>query len=147
MKLSKILLPTDFSPACETALDVATTVARDTGASLIITHVKHQPRPDRQEAGYSGVPIDPDSLSLTRLLDEVRPTDPAVPYVHRLLSGVAAEEILKLAEHEHVDLIVIATHGRTGLARVLMGSVAEEIVRRATCAVLTVKRGNVIESP
>jgi nucleotide-binding universal stress UspA family protein len=139
MKLQTILFPTDFSPASETALEVATAVARDTGARLVILHVKHEPNPNRQEAGISGVPVDPDSFSLTRLLDEVKPADAAVTHVHRLVAGVPAEEILKLAEAERADLVVMATHGRTGLMRLLMGSVAEEVVRRAPCAVLTVK--------
>jgi len=67
------------------------------------------------------------------------PTDPAVPYEHHLLIGNPATAIVHLAETENVDLIVLPTHGRTGLMRLLMGSVAEEVVRKARCPVLTVK--------
>jgi nucleotide-binding universal stress UspA family protein len=56
-----------------------------------------------------------------------------------MLTGDPANAIVKLADEEHVDMIVLGTHGRTGLARLLMGSVAEAIVRRANCPVLTYK--------
>lgn len=135
MKLNTIVFPTDFSPASETALAVATAVARTTGARLVIVHVKHEPQPEEALEAAA----DPDSQALARMLDEIRPGDQAVPHTHRLLSGLAAEQILELAEQERADLIVMATHGRTGLARLLLGSVAEEVVRRAPCAVLTVK--------
>jgi nucleotide-binding universal stress UspA family protein len=62
-----------------------------------------------------------------------------VPCEHRLLIGDPAGEIVRLAELEDVDLIVMATHGRTGLSRLILGSVAEAVVRRAACAVYTVK--------
>ena len=65
------------------------------------------------------------------MLEQVKPTDPTVPYVHRLVMGNPADEIVRLAEEENADLIVMATHGRTGIGRVLMGSVAEAVVRRA----------------
>ena len=66
---------------------------------------------------------------------------PDKPVVHefRTLHGDPATEIVRLAEQERVDLIVMATTGRTGLRRVLMGSVAEAIVRQATCPVLSLK--------
>jgi nucleotide-binding universal stress UspA family protein len=62
-----------------------------------------------------------------------------VPYEHRLLSGDPAEEIVKFANEAHCDLIVMGTHGRTGFRRLLMGSVAEAVVRTANCAVMTYK--------
>ena len=68
------------------------------------------------------------------------PTDPTVPVVHKLLVGDPAEAIVQQAEAEHADMIVMGTHGRTGLTRMLMGSVAEAVVRRAACPVLTVKQ-------
>ena len=73
------------------------------------------------------------------MLLAVLPTDAAVGYEHRLLVGHPATAIVYLAEKEKVDLIVMPTHGRTGLLRVLMGSVAEGVVRKAKCPVLTVK--------
>jgi nucleotide-binding universal stress UspA family protein len=62
-----------------------------------------------------------------------------VGYEHRLMIGTPAGAIVHLAEKEGVDMIVMPTHGRTGLVRLLMGSVAEEVVRKAKCPVLTVK--------
>jgi nucleotide-binding universal stress UspA family protein len=73
------------------------------------------------------------------MLHAVRPTDPSVPYEHRLLTGHPAEEIVRFADEADCELIVMGTHGRTGFKRLLMGSVAEAVVRRARCAVLTFK--------
>jgi nucleotide-binding universal stress UspA family protein len=72
-------------------------------------------------------------------LKEVIPMDIRVPFDHRLITGVPGPAIVELAQQEDVGLIVMATHGRTGLTRTLMGSVAEEVVRKAKCPVLTIK--------
>jgi len=73
------------------------------------------------------------------MLSKVVPTDLSVGYEHRLMIGTPAGAIVHMAEKEGVDMIVMPTHGRTGLLRMLMGSVAEEVVRKAKCPVLTVK--------
>ncbi len=65
--------------------------------------------------------------------------DGAVPVDRRLLVGDPATEIVRIAEEEPCDVVVMGTHGRTGLGRLLMGSVAEEVLRKAPCPVLTVK--------
>jgi nucleotide-binding universal stress UspA family protein len=80
------------------------------------------------------------SEALEKLLGKVVPPDPAVPVIRRLVTGDPASEIPRVAKEEKVDLIVMGTHGRTGLLRMLMGSVAELVVRRAPCAVLTVRQ-------
>jgi universal stress protein A len=72
-------------------------------------------------------------------LKRVVPTDPAVPCEHRVLTGLAASEIVNFAKRDHADLIVMGTHGRKGLAHLVMGSVAEAVVRHAPCPVITVK--------
>ena len=72
-------------------------------------------------------------------LTKVVPTVPNVAYEHRYLTGSPAAQILKLAEQERIDLIVMGSHGRTGLSKVLMGSVAEGVMRKAACPVLIVK--------
>jgi nucleotide-binding universal stress UspA family protein len=82
---------------------------------------------------------DTNETSLRKALAAVVPTDPAVEHEHRLLYGDPASEIVRLAGEEQVDLIVMGTHGRTGLMRLLMGSVAEAVVRRAPCPVLTIR--------
>jgi nucleotide-binding universal stress UspA family protein len=63
-----------------------------------------------------------------------------VPYEHHLITGDPATAVVQLAEEENVDMIVMGTHGRTGLSRLLMGSVAEAVVRKANCPVLTFKQ-------
>lgn len=140
MKLGKVLFPTDFSITSESALRLATALAREAGARLVIVHVKHDDIPPPSDAGPIEIPQGSDEIALTRMLHEFVPADNAVACEHHLLSGDPAEEILRYAERQRVDLIVMATHGRTGLSRMLMGSVAEEIVRRAACPVLTVKQ-------
>jgi universal stress protein A len=73
-------------------------------------------------------------------LGKIVPDDSNVRCEHRVLVGVPALEIAGLAEEEQADLIIMGTHGRTGLTRLLMGSVAEAVVRRADCPVLTLRQ-------
>jgi nucleotide-binding universal stress UspA family protein len=138
MYASKILYPTDFSTFGRTALEMATSLARDQGAKLLIVHVEEPPIAYGGGELYYGM-VEPDLEEIQRMLAEVVPTDPTVEYEHRLLSGGPAEAIVNLAEKEDVAMIVMPTHGRTGLMRVLFGSVAEEVVRKAKVPVLTVK--------
>lgn len=138
MNAKKIVFPTDFSTLANAALEQATALARDTGATLIIVHVQEPPAAYGGGEMYYGIP-EPDDTELRKMLASVTPTDPAVPYEHRMLLGDPADEVVRLAESERADMIVLATHGRTGLMRLLMGSVAEAIVRRAKCPVFTLK--------
>jgi len=138
MHAKKILFPTDFSTLSDSALQYATTLARDMGAKLVIVHIEEPPAAYGAGEMYYGIP-DPDTAALTKMLDAVRPTDATVPFEHRLVTGEPATEIVELAKEEGVDLIVMGTHGRTGLGRLLMGSVAESVVRRAPCPVFTFK--------
>jgi len=138
MNARKILCPTDFSTAGQTALEMATSLARDRGASLVIAHVEEPPMAYGGGELYYGMD-EPNREQLKKMLSEVLPTDPSVGCEHRLIVGSPATSIVYLAEKENVELIVMPTHGRTGVMRVLMGSVAEEVVRKAKCPVLTVK--------
>ena len=138
MNASKILCPTDFSTMGQTALEMATSLARDRGATLVIVHVEEPPMAYGGGELYYGIE-EPNREELKRMLSEVVPADPAVPYEHRLMIGSPATAIVEMAQRENVNLIVMPTHGRTGLMRLLMGSVAEEVVRKAKCPVLTVK--------
>jgi universal stress protein A len=138
MNASKILCPTDFSTIGQTALEMATSLARDRGATLVIMHVEEPPMAYGGGELYYGIE-EPNREELKRMLSEVVPADPAVPYEHRLMIGSPATAIVEMAQRENVNLIVMPTHGRTGLMRLLMGSVAEEVVRKAKCPVLTVK--------
>src|SRR5262245_58788484 len=136
MNAPKILFPTDFSTAGQAALAMATSLARDHRAKLVIVHVEEPPTAYGGGELYYGV-AEPDRDELKRMLAAVVPTDPAVPCEHRLMVGSPATAIVHLAEQEGVEMIVMPTHGRTGLMRVLMGSVAEDVVRKARCPVLT----------
>jgi nucleotide-binding universal stress UspA family protein len=138
MTAKKILFPTDFSECSDAGLEHATTLARDLGATLLIVHVEEPPLAYAGGEMYYGVP-EPDTRALEEMLKKVRPTDPNVPYEHRLVVGSPAHAICDLADEERVDMIVMGTHGRTGLRRLLMGSVAEHVVRWANCPVLTFK--------
>lgn len=141
MHFKKVLFATDFSPASETALRYATSLARDSSALLLIAHIEELPMPYPGGEMYFVQPEYPNP-EVRRMLDAIVPHDPKVRYEHRLVMGVAADDIVKLADDEGADLIVIGTHGRTGLKRVLMGSVAESVMRLATCPVLTVKQAS-----
>lgn len=138
MKAKKILFPTDFSHTGDAALGMATALARDTGATLLIVHAEEPPTAYGGGELYYGMP-EPATEDLRKMLHKVEPTDSAVPFEHRLVSGDPAHAIVRLAKEEDVDMIIMGTHGRTGLSRMLMGSVAEAIVRRAECPVLTYK--------
>jgi universal stress protein A len=138
MQAKKILFPTDFSHCSDAALPVATSLARDTGAKLLIAHVEEPPMAYGGGEMYYGMP-DPITDDLRAMLQRVVPPDPNVPYEHHLVIGDPATAVAELAASEGVDLIVMGTHGRTGLRRLLMGSVAEAIVRRAPCPVFIMK--------
>jgi nucleotide-binding universal stress UspA family protein len=138
-KIQKVLFPTDFSPASDAVLRHATALARGNNATLLIVHVEEPPLAYGSGELFYGV-SDFSTESLQKLLNKIVPPDPAVPVVRRLVMGDPATEIPRVAKEENVDLIVMGTHGRTGLKRLLMGSVAELVVRRAPCAVLTVRQ-------
>jgi len=137
LPIRTILLPTDFSEQSGYALQLACALVRDYGARLILLHVASPPM-----AIYGGdvlIPAPPDSHDEERQqLDELSVPE-GVSTERRLVEGDPGTEILRAARQMGPDLIVMGTHGRTGLARILMGSVAERVVRKAPCPVLTVK--------
>lgn len=141
MKYKKIVFATDFSPASEAAFKYATALARDSGATLAIVHVEELPMPYAGGEMYIAQPEYPNP-EVKKMLEAIVPADPNVKFTHRLELGTAADDIVRMAQEEQADLLVIGTHGRTGLKRVLMGSVAESVMRQATCPVLTLKEAN-----
>lgn len=139
MKARKILFPTDLSPPGDEALALASSLARDTGAELLIVHAEEPPVAYAGGEFYYDIPLT-NSENLRKALERVVPKRPDVSYRHVMVTGEPASAIVQLAEDEKVDFIVMGTHGRTGLLRLLMGSVAEAVVRRAPCPVITYRQ-------
>jgi nucleotide-binding universal stress UspA family protein len=138
--IQTILHPTDFSDHAQFAFRLACSLARDHGARVIVLHVA--PPPLATLAGQAALPPLPEEFGREELEEKLRRLEapqPTVPLERRLVVGEAVEEILRLAQTTPCDLIVMGTHGRTGLGRLLMGSVAEQVVRKAPCPVLTVR--------
>ena len=135
-----ILFGTDFSRASEDAFEVACALARDYKARLIVAHVK--PLSPVAYGEFGALPPGPgeDAVTLNALLTAMKPAAGDIPVKYILAEGDPALELVRLATETPCDLVVLGTHGRTGLGRLLMGSVAEIVVRKAPCPVLTIKR-------
>ncbi len=136
--IETIFHPTDFSDSSAAAFDLACALARDYRATLVVAHVETPPMAIPTD-GVALPPILDEPAELRARLEQVRPVDVGVAVRHRLLSGTTADAILTAAAEEKADLIVMGTHGRGGLSRVLLGSVAEHVLRNASCPVLTVR--------
>ncbi len=147
MKVRRILVPVDFSKHSIRALDYAVRFAEPFGAELILLHVVEPVAYATPADLYAGM-----ATQLGNLLAEQRRSarqqvdDLAATYAKRgakvrvqLRDGVAYREIVDGAAKAKADLIIQATHGRTGLSHVLLGSVAERVVRTADCPVLTIR--------
>jgi len=133
-----ILHPTDFSDRSAYALRLACSLARDYVARLVVLHVVEPPPPPYDQGVMLPMPEHVEDEARADLERLAVPAD-NVRAERRLEKGDPVAETLRVARELHADLIVMGTHGRTGLSRLLMGSVAEHVVRRATCPVLTVK--------
>jgi nucleotide-binding universal stress UspA family protein len=139
MRLQTILHPTDFSAHSECAFRLACSLARDYGARLIVLHVAQLPV--MAQDGMVLLPPQPEAYreAVAEQLRQLRAPNSGVRIAHRLEEGDTSTEILRVAQETSCDLLVLGTHGRTGLSRLLMGSVAEKVLRRAPCPVLTAK--------
>jgi nucleotide-binding universal stress UspA family protein len=139
LPIRTILHPTDFSEHSAFAFQVACALARDYGARVVVAHAIALQMYGSLETG----PLIADPLvveaELRERLETVRPPDPSVAVERRLCKGDAAAEIVALAADINADLIVMGTHGRKGVGRLLLGSVAESVLRRAPCPVVTVR--------
>lgn len=138
MKLRSILCPVDYSENSRFALDYAETLARDSGAELHVIHCYHDPVP--YQAGYTAavdtVDIETETVKLHSFTHEAED----IKYQHHLVKGTAPSAINEYAQQQQVDLIVMGTHGRSGLSRLLLGSVAEDVLRHASCPVMTIRQ-------
>jgi universal stress protein A len=139
LPIHAILHPTDFSASSQSAFHLACALARDSGARLIVLHVRQLPLGAFGEFGAMPPPPEPGDSQEYQQLENVQPLDAAVSVERRLIDGDPATVISAVAQDEYCDMIVMGTHGRAGLSRLLMGSVAERVVRTAPCAVLTIK--------
>ena len=139
MHIREILVPIDYSEASKAAFHLAAALAHDHHAKLTVLHVREAPVAPFTPFGAST----PDAHEQPVLEDEFVDFELAhesIPTESLVVSGMPAEEILRAAAERRCELIVMAAHGRTGLARLLTGSVAEQVMRMAPCAVLTLKR-------
>ncbi len=146
ISLEKILVAVDFSDHAKRALDYGAELARTFGSQLIVGHVVAKPDflsqippggegyfpPNAQE-----IAADEAKQECEQWLRQVAVKDAKAVVV----SGTPFVEIIKLARAEDVDLIIVGTHGRGVIAHALLGSVAEKVVQKASCPVLTVREG------
>lgn len=142
-EVKKILCAVDFSEASKEVAEYAALLARSLGAEVLVLYVA----PSLSQ--YVGFHVPPSSIesfvheivagadkSMDAFLAE---QFPGLKVRGEVVTGYAAEEILAAAEEEKVGLIVMGTHGRKGIDRILFGSVAEKVVKAADCPVLTVR--------
>lgn len=145
MEFKHILVPTDFSEGSAEATQYAFFFAKLYGAELHLLYVLEDslskipvegnilPPPGEEDSG-------PPSAGLDKLSAALRTDVPAdLPLIRATRQGFPADEIVRYADKYGIDLIVMATHGRTGLVHALMGSVAEDVIQKAHCAVLTLR--------
>ncbi|MCI0465160.1 MAG: universal stress protein [Gemmataceae bacterium] len=137
--MSTILHPTDLSPMAEEAFQLACSLARDHSTRVIVLHVAAPPAIGTFAEAV--LPPDPDIIR-AEFEEQLRQT--LVPPLgirveYRIEFGDPTPVIVQVVAETNSDLIVMGTHGRTGLGRLLLGSVAEQVVRQAPCPVVTVK--------
>lgn len=143
--LQPIVFATDFSPASEPAFRKALEMARKEGAELIVAHV-YEPPADMSHSGVADDFIEAEieervkkdvELKLEPVLARVRAE--GVKARGEILAGHAPKELAALAEKSDAAMLVLGTHGRTGLKKLVMGSIANQVVATAPCPVLTVR--------
>lgn len=135
MNIKRIAVPVDFSENCHEALRAGCDLAATYGAELHLVHVEE---PWIAVAMASSEPYP--TKRLDAALAEVSvPAAPGIAVQRSVRIGETVKELLKFLAEKEIDLVVMGSHGRTGLSHVLLGSIAEAIVRRAPCPVLIVR--------
>lgn len=144
MIIKRILVPVDFSPTSEGALAYARELARTFGSALHVLHVV--PDPGAQPWSAESFVISPNVIRAQWEREATVQLEALIPPSQRTGDirvttrvGSAVEEILEYAQDVGIDLIVMGTHGRGRIAHALLGSVAERVVRKASCPVLTLR--------
>ena len=142
--IHKVLVPTDFSEGASRALDYAAEIAAPLGAPLLLLHVYALPgvyTPDGVVPLPMPAQVDFDAgleRGLSQLVERARSLGVA-EVQSRSVTGDAWREIVRAAKESGCDLIVMGTHGRSGLEHLILGSTAERVIRKAHCPVLAVK--------
>ena len=141
MKLNRILVPTDFSETATLAVRQAVVLAHIYQAELTVLHARLMYDDDSSRLPEA---IERLKQEEARLSDKIRHSlthaDASIPIRHEIIRGYSAPSaILGYVNQNDFDLIVIGTHGRSGIEQLLLGSVAEKVVRRAKCPVLTIR--------
>jgi nucleotide-binding universal stress UspA family protein len=143
LRFHTILVPMDFSPEAHKALELAGELAKSAGpAHLILLHAYFLPVEMEALAAEQNLPIlelcsNEASKELEQILEGLQ--DAGISSEFIVSRGYPEQVIAELAQDKDVDLIVMGTRGRTGLAHVALGSIAERVVRDAPCPILTVK--------
>ena len=142
MNVKHILVPVDYSHSGDSAVAYAVSLAREYEAEIHLVHVYEQPFA-YVDGGFASAPI-PDVTPADLEAEEARleqvELPPDVNCRRDFIIGTPVDELVDYAKEKEIDLVVMGTHGRTGIGRLLMGSVAEGVVRRAPCPVLTIKQ-------
>jgi universal stress protein A len=136
--ITRILVPTDFSRPSERALDYAQDLAQQLGASLHLLHVVNRPLLAEGLAAEASMSAKFESDMVSGMEARLRKLAPDAASTD-VVFGYAARAIVDWASRLGADLIVMGSHGRTGMAHLMLGSVAEAVVRTARCPVLTVR--------
>ena len=146
IKLSRIVCPTDFSPTSSTAVDYAATMADSFHAELVLLHVIPEMSYPLRSFGMSHslehIQEELHEKAKETLQERAEKAQAALPNLSVpciLRDGEAHEATMECAKEESADMIVMGTHGHTGLTHALLGSTAEKVVRLAQCPVLTVR--------
>ena len=144
MTVHHVLVPLDFSTYAEQALDYAIALAQKLQARVTLLHVIQPPAVVKVEGGIwpSSTFLQDLEAAVTRDMEGylARVTAAGLAGEIAVVHGVPFQEILDTAKARQVDLIIMGTHGRTGLSHVLLGSVAEKVVRLAPCPVLVARQ-------
>ena len=140
ISLKRILVPTDFSVQSEKAVHYGTELATKFGAELHLLHA-FEVTPITYGEGGAGLPqsVTEIEAAATKWLDEIKVSAGDVQVIRHVTEGRAFVEIVRYARKHTIDLVVIGTHGRGTIAHLLIGSVAENVVRQAPCPVLVVR--------
>lgn len=143
VQIRRIVCPTDFSPTARHACDYAAELARSFGAELVLLHVipelNYPTRSFGMAVAFPHLREELHQRSRDELAAEAKRFDPSLKVVTEVRDGISHEQVLDCAKAHQADLIVMGTHGHTGLAHMVLGSTAERVVRMADCPVMTVR--------